>query len=133
MTDAERDLFDVLLEQVIEDLPAGSLDEMPLIVDDAPGDELLAALEMSEDERETLCGAFRKFPRRGRAMLTPFRPDTPCKVYLFREGIVRKAGGWSMDDADDRILEQIRETVQEQIAHRFEKEKEDARKHWRAF
>lgn len=135
MTDAERDLFDVLLEEAIEELPdrVRLLRDMPLIVDDLPDDELLVALEKPAAERGEICGAFQKFPRRGRSMLTPFRPDTPSKVYLFREGIVRKAGGWAGDDADQRIGEQIRETLREQIAHRFEEDKEDESKHWRAF
>lgn len=133
MTDAERDMFDVLLEQVIEELPAGAFDEMPLIVDDAPGDELLAALEQPASDRGVICGAFQKIPRRGRSMLTPFRPDTPSQVYLFREGVVARAGGWSVDDGGERIAGQIKATLREQIAHRFEKEKEDSMKHWRAF
>ncbi len=133
MTDAERELFDVLLEQVIEDLPAGSLDTMPLIVDDLPDEELLSVLEKSAEDQGSICGAFQRFPRRGRSMLTPYRPETPCQVYLFREGIVHKAGGWLLDDADTRIAEQIRSTLREQIAHRFEKEEDDATKFWRAF
>lgn len=133
MTDAERDLFDVLLEQVIGELPDRALETMPLIVDDVPDDELLEALEKPASERETICGAFRKYPRRGRSMLTPYRPDTPCQVYLFREGVVLKAGGWEPEDADARIADQIRATLREQIAHRFDKEKDDASKFWRAF
>jgi predicted Zn-dependent protease with MMP-like domain len=135
MTDAERDLFDVLLEEALEELPdrVRLLRDMPLIVDDLPDDELLAALEKPESGRGEICGAFQKFPRRGRAMLTPFRPDTPSKVYLFREGIVRRSGGWEGADADGRIGAQIRATLREQIAHRFEEEKKDECKHWRAF
>lgn len=133
MTDAERDLFDVLLEEVILELPEGSLDEMPLIVDDQPSDELLTVLGLPLEERDSVCGAFQKYPRRGRSMLTPFRPDTPSNLRLFREGIVRKAGGWTPDDADTRIAEQIRETLREQLTHCFEKEKDDPGMRWRAF
>lgn len=135
MTEAERDLFDTLLEEAIEELPQKEklLRDMPLIVDDEPDDEVLGALGESDAKRGEICGAFQKFPRRGRSMLTPFRPDTPSKVYLFREGIVRKAGGWAPEDADERVGAQIRATLREQIAHRFEEEKDDERKHWRAF
>jgi predicted Zn-dependent protease with MMP-like domain len=132
VTDAERDMFDVLLEQVIEDMPKGALDEMPLIDNDTPSDELLAVLNLQESEHDAICGAFQKFPRRKKSMLTPFRPETPSQVFLFREGVVRKAGGWAPDDSDTRIVEQIRETVREQLAHRFKKEKDES-KHWRAF
>lgn len=135
MTESERDMFDVLLEEALEELPRRErlLRDMPIIVDDEPDDDVLAELELPESERFKVCGAFWKFPRRKRSILTPWRPDTPSKVYLFRAGIVNKAGGWGSDDADDRIAAQIRSALREQIAHRFEEQQEDEREQWMIF
>jgi len=122
MTDAERELFDVLLEQVIEELPAGTIDEMPYIVDDEPDNQLMVALDIPHDQRETICGAFQMFRRRKRTIRMPFRPKTSSQVYLFREGIVTKAGGWTAENANARIKDQIRETMREQIIQRMVEE-----------
>ncbi len=64
MTDAERDRFDGLLEEAMEGLPVrvrAMLEEVPLIVDDRPEDELVRrlALELGEDVSEP--GAVEEF------------------------------------------------------------------------
>ena len=120
MTDTERELFDVLLEQAMLEFPQELFDDMPIVVDDEPDDRMLQLLNVPPDQRHEVRAVFRRLPpppgRRGRLTRPPLRPFT---VHLFRESIVRRAGGWTSPSADERVFEEIKSALQEQIAHRL--------------
>lgn len=120
MNDRHRARFDRLLEEVIEALPeriARLLDEVPVIVEDLPGDDILADLGMPRDEADELCGLHtgEAFTERGVEGTGPF----PSEIRLFREGIVAEAGGWGGADADERVREEVRITLLHEIGHQF--------------
>lgn len=123
MTRDERDRFDALVEEAIEDLPEGVralLDEVPVVVEDQPGPELLESLRKEsgpDSADEDLCGlhtgvAFteRSVERSG---------ELPAEIMLFRRGIVLSAGGWDGADGDDRVYEEIAVTLLHEIGHQF--------------
>lgn len=138
MTQQERDRFDSLLQEVLDDLPDGIrslLDEIPVIVEDRPSDELLRELAAEHGEPienwtpDSLCGlhtgvAFTERSVEGAA-------ETPGNIMLFREGIVAEAGGWMNEndespmDADDAVYEEIRVTLLHELGHQFGLDEED--------
>lgn len=127
MTEAERDRFDTLLEEALEELPEGvlrRLDEMPLVVDDRPSVEVLRAMGMTPSEGDHLCGLFTGLATTEESVLDTY-PNLPNQVQLYREGIVLAAGGWKGRDADDLVYEQIMITILHEIGHRFGLDEED--------
>jgi predicted Zn-dependent protease with MMP-like domain len=125
MTEAEQEKFDLLVEEVIENLPDGVrklLDEVPVIVEDRPSRELLQQLKEEgvtapEETDEDLCGlhtghAFTEEPLDNTGRL-------PSDIYLFREGILKQAGGWSGNDSEDDVYEEIWVTLLHEIGHQF--------------
>ena len=127
MTDAERDLFDTLLEEALLELPervTRMLDDMPLVVDDRPSAEVLRSMGMTPAEGDQLCGLFSGLADTELTVLDAL-PALPNQVQIYREGIVLTAGGWSQAEADDRVYEQIMITVLHEIGHRFGLDEED--------
>jgi predicted Zn-dependent protease with MMP-like domain len=137
MEKAERDRFDAILEEVLEDLPEDVrrlLDEVPVIVEDEPSPELLRQLaaEAGEDPADwtpdSLCGlhtgiAFTEQSIEG-------APQPTSDIRLFRLGIISEAGGWEEgdedpDDAEDAVYEQIRITLLHEIGHQFGLDEDD--------
>lgn len=129
MNETEREQFDSLLEQAIEQLPDSErlFKDMPLIVDDFPDEEFIESIE-SEERIDEMCGCFLQYPLMKKSWLQPYRPWTPCKMLLFRDAIVRKAGGWGADGSDERVGGVILETFRDLIEERFKK-REDKRRH----
>ena len=127
MTDAERQLFDNLLEEAMLELPTRirtALDDMPLIVDDRPSDELLAEMGMTPAEGDELCGVFSGFAETERSVFdAPL--IVPNQVQIFRVGIVAAAGGWDQPEADDLVYEQIMITILHEVGHRFGLDEDD--------
>lgn len=127
MTDAERDLFDTLLEEALDELPEGvlrMLDDMPLVVDDRPSGEVLRSMGMTPAEGDELCGLFTGLAQTEETLLeSPV--ELPNNVQLYREGIVLAAGGWKGRDAEDRVYEQIMITLLHEIGHRFGLDEDD--------
>jgi predicted Zn-dependent protease with MMP-like domain len=126
---AERDRVDRLVEAAIEALPVAIrslLDEVPLIVDDEPTDEILESLGLDPGDpalREELCGL-----HTGDALTEQSVEDSgrlPTDIHLFRVGIVILAGGWDGADADARVGEEIRITLLHEIGHHFGLEEDD--------
>jgi predicted Zn-dependent protease with MMP-like domain len=127
LTDAERDLFDTLLEEALLDLPehvVRTLDDMPLVVDDRPSAEVLRSMGMTPAEGDELCGLFSGFANTEETMLDS-PPALPNQVQIYREGVVLAAGGWAQAEADDRVYEQIMITILHEIGHRFGLDEED--------
>lgn len=135
MTNAERERFDALLEEVIEGLPDrlhAMLEEVPLIVDDRPEPELvqrlaqefgedLSAPDAAEEFASELCGLH------SGPMITERSVEdagvVPEDIRIFREGIINLAGGWAA--GDDAIYEEIAVTLLHEIGHHFGLDEED--------
>lgn len=127
MTDAERELFDALLEEALLELPerlVRALDDMPLVVDDRPSAEVLRSMGMRPDQGDELCGLFSGLAETEQTLLDSV-PMLPSEVQIYREGIVLAAGGWGQPEADDRVYEQIMITILHEIGHRFGLDEED--------
>lgn len=139
MTDQERERFDRLLEDVLAGVPErvrALLEEVPLIVEDAPSRQLLddLAREAGEDpaewDDETLCGLHTGVANTERSVEQD--AELPSQVTLFRKGIIAEAGGWEAPEedpnaADDAVYEQIRITLLHELGHQFGLDEEDLR------
>jgi predicted Zn-dependent protease with MMP-like domain len=136
MSPQEQEKFDVLVEEVIENLPDGVrqlLDEVPVIVEDRPTRELLAQLREEgvvtpeeAEESDSLCGlhtgvAFTEAPVDNTGQL-------PSDIFLFRDGILKQAGGWRGDEAEEGVYEEIWVTLLHEIGHQFGLSEEDLEK-----
>jgi predicted Zn-dependent protease with MMP-like domain len=128
MDPALRDKFDALLQAEIDRLPPAlheMLEEVPVVVDDEPSDEVLESLGMTRDEAHELCGLHTGIANTERSFADA---DLPAEIQLYRVGIVEEAGGWdvrAVPDADvgpggeAAVAEQIRITLLHEIGHQF--------------
>lgn len=129
MNPRERDRFDALLEEALEALPPklrSLIEEVPLVVEDMPSDELTDELislwgllegETRQEFREGLCGLHSGLGLTERSIEHP--PDLPEEIHIFRSGIILAAGGWDQEDADDAVYEEIMITLLHEIGHHF--------------
>jgi len=122
-----RRKFDRLLNQVIDELPAEYkklLNEIPLVVDDNPDEEIMGDLGVSESTE--LCGLYTGIPLTEKSVRhSGILPD---QIRIFRAGVLRAASdaaGWVDDDA---LLEQIRITVLHEMGHHFGLDEDDLRR-----
>lgn len=113
----QREVFDSLLDEEVASLPTdlqGLLEEVPLIVEDEPGDRLLAALKL--DRRRTeLCGLHWAVPLTEKSVWRG--AEMPGRMMLFRGPIIRlvtRAGG-----GREALRRQIRITMLHEIGHHF--------------
>lgn len=135
MNGKRRARFDELLEGVIGGLPErvrALLDEVPVIVEDRPSDELIQELaqEAGEDPADwspdDLCGLHTGTAFTERSVDSPH--DLPSDIMLFREGIVAEAGGWDNEHGEAEVARQIRITLLHEIGHQFGLDEEDLRR-----
>lgn len=135
MNPKRRDRFDQLLERVLAELPEGIralLEEVPVIVEDRPSEELLAQLAAEEGEDpaswdpDELCGLHTGTAFTERSVESTH--DLPSDIMLFREGIVAEAGGWEGEENDGEVLRQIRITLLHEIGHQFGLDEDDLRR-----
>lgn len=135
MTPAERKRFDTLLEEALDNLPPklrAMLDQVPLVVDDRPDDDLARELyeELGDDEAETLeefieslCGLHTGIPLTEDSVM--HSGEMPPNIRLFREGVVQIAGGWkpaegeTAKEVDEALYEEIMITLLHEIGHHF--------------
>ncbi len=129
MTQRERDRFDGLLEEALENLPPklhDLLEEVPLVVEDVPSekltDELMESMGLLEGEtreefRDGLCGLHSGLGLTERSV--EHSHELPEDIRLFRTGIVNLAGGWDQAEADDLVYEEIMVTLLHEIGHHF--------------
>lgn len=139
LADAERDRFDALVEEALDELPPAIrdlLEEVPLIVIDEPTDTMLRDLGLDpadRDVRAELCGLHTGVPNTEAGLEAP--PTLPGMIHLFRRGTIAQAGGWGAvrndgfaeDDrpADDRVYEEIMITLLHEIGHQFGLDEDD--------
>ncbi len=113
-TSRQRDLFDQVFESVLETLPPRYrcvLDEVPVIIDDAPPSSLLEDLDADPGD---VCGLHTGIPITERSVEdSGVQGDT---IHLFRTGIVEAAGGI---DCLKGLREEIRITLLHELGHHF--------------
>ena len=152
MNDRERERFDELVEEAINEMPPGIrklIDQVPVVVTDGPDAALVqkliveGLLEDGEDGSD-LCGLHSGIALTHRSVEDPdgwgiADGGEPEQISLFREGIVDLAfsseedGGfegaiacdWSAQDADDRVYEEICITLLHEIGHHFGLDEDD--------
>lgn len=130
LTEDVRDRFDGLVAEVIDGLPprvAALLDEVPVVVLDLPTAEMLSSLGMDpkdREEAEALCGLHTGVSNTERS-LESTSGELPSQIHLFRLGIVRLAGGFAGEDADERVLDEIAVTLLHEIGHEFGLDEDD--------
>ncbi len=126
MTDQQRQAFDRLVDEVIENLPdalQALVDEVPIIVLDRPTPAIAKSLGMTEDEARELCGLHSGIAMTERSV--EHSGVLPTDVHIFREGIVDLAGGWDANDAENRIYEEIRITILHELGHHYGLDEDD--------
>jgi predicted Zn-dependent protease with MMP-like domain len=134
MTEAQREEFDAILEDVIDGLPrsiGALLNEVSLVVMDRPTPEmveelrrdgLLTAEEGGDADGGDLCGL-----HTGTGLTERSVEDSgvlPDQIHLFRDGIaalaLEEAGlGWGEPAAAEAIYEETRTTLLHEIGHHF--------------
>lgn len=129
MSKQNRDRFDALLEDVIDQLPPAIrelIEQVPVIALDRPTPAMLRDLGLdprSEDDATSLCGLHSGTADTERSV--EHSGDLPSNIHIFREGIVELAGGWEGDRAEDQIWEEIMVTLLHEIGHQFGLDEDD--------
>lgn len=141
ISEPERERFDELLEGVLEHLPAHLhhlLDEVPLIIEDAPPRSLIRSFIERNPELDPralpqqLCGLYTGFPVTVRSIEQPSR--IPDRIMLFRLGIFNAARHKYLQgvgppgqasDWEGALVEQIRITLLHEIGHHFGLDEDD--------
>jgi predicted Zn-dependent protease with MMP-like domain len=124
----DRQVFDEILDQTIEHLPRqlhALLEEVPLIVEDEPGEALLADMEAGGEMEGggDLCGLHWGTPLTDRSV--EHGADMPDRMMLFRGPILRMAGyhGSGLGVRGGRGLTELRRqikiTLLHEIGHHF--------------
>jgi len=132
VNDPDRARFDRLLDDALPQLPASlrsMLDQLQLIVDDVPEQNLLNQLDV--DDATDLCGLHSGIPLTERSVEDA--PTLPTSIHLFREGIVKMAGGWEEWTDDDGepmggeeiVQEEIVITLLHELGHHFGLDEDD--------
>jgi predicted Zn-dependent protease with MMP-like domain len=128
LRDAERKLFDRLLKGHIAALPEDVLswlEEVPVIVEDEPGEDLLREMGMTPGE-DDLCGLHSGVALTERSV--EHSGHEPDHILLFRGPILRLAG-WSLDHDSPagraELKRQIHITLLHEIGHHFGLDEDD--------
>lgn len=135
MDPAERERFDRLFEEALEQLPPRIhelLAEVPVILEDRPDPELAKRLyhelgheegESVEEFAEGLCGLHTGVALTERSVQDA--GELPSNIMIFREGVVETAGGWEAgegetdEEVEDAVFEEIMITLLHEIGHQF--------------
>lgn len=129
LSSSDRDRFDALLEEAIEQLPPALrklIDEVPVVALDRPTREMLVDLGIdpaNEEEAESLCGLHSGVANTDKSV--DRSGDLPSDIHLFREGIIDLAGGFEQPEADDIVYEEIMVTLLHEIGHQFGLDEDD--------
>ena len=107
----DRTKFEKLVEQAIRQLPAEfreKLENVVVIVEDSPSDEVLDRMEISDDD--TLFGLYEGTPLTERGFDTPLHPD---RIWIFQGPIEEEC------ETEEEIREEIKTTIVHEVAHFF--------------
>ncbi len=123
LTRDQRERFDRLLEAEINALPPQVrqwLDEVPVIVEDEPSEELLDEMDVADDD--DLMGVHSGIPLTQRSVED--HPDVPDHILIFRRPIYETAG-WP-GAVDRRALRrEVHVTLLHEIGHHFGLDEDD--------
>ena len=128
LTQAERDAFDALLEDVLAELPehvTQQLEELPVIVEDELGAALRAELGLADDE--DLLGLYSGDALPDRADPTPYADH----VLIFRGPIMRLAEMHALSQRNDpqayehELARQVRITLLHELGHHYGLDEDD--------
>lgn len=125
----DRDRFDALLEEAIEQLPPALrqlIDEVPVVALDRPTARMMRDLGIDPDDEEeatSLCGLHSGVANTEQSVERS--GELPSDIHLFREGIIALAGGFDQADADDIVFEEIMVTLLHEIGHQFGLDEDD--------
>ena len=128
VTPSERELFDRLLQQVIAELPPRLqrlLEEVPVIVDDAPTPQILHRLGLEDDEGGALCGLYTGIPLTRKSV--EHSGVLPDAIHLFRDGVLDEAADKQGYVSDESLLRQVRVTLLHEMGHHFGLDEADLR------
>jgi predicted Zn-dependent protease with MMP-like domain len=119
-----RDVFDELMQAVIDDAPPqvrAILEEVPVTVDDRPSREQLRSLKIRRGEQ--LCGLYTGVPlnRRGGA----HGGVLSDAVHLFREGIIHTTIANHGALTEESLQRQIRITLLHELGHHVGLDEDD--------
>ncbi len=130
----DRDIFDEVLDRVIAGLPVRLhelLEEVPLIVEDEPGEALLADLFADVDGGD-LCGLHWGTALTDRSVeASGDQPGVPDRMMLFRGPIIRLAGFHGTGQGVGRsrglaeLRRQVKITLLHEIGHHFGLDEDD--------
>ena len=129
MTGAQRERFDALVAEAIEALPEPLrelIDRVPVIVLDRPDEPMCRAIGADPEDAGEICGLYTGLAETERELSHP--PELPDRVHLFREGIVREAGGWRGRRQEDRVYEEFAVTLLHELGHHFGLDEDDLRR-----
>jgi predicted Zn-dependent protease with MMP-like domain len=125
----DRDRFDALLEEAIEQLPPALrklIDEVPVVALDRPTAAMMRELGIDpndEEEATSHCGLHSGVSNTEKSVERS--GDLPSDIHLFREGIIELAGGFNQPEADDIVYEEIMVTLLHEIGHEFGLDEDD--------
>ncbi|MFN7019824.1 MAG: metallopeptidase family protein [Phycisphaerales bacterium] len=143
LTDDQRERFDALLQDAIDELPENIrtlVDQVPIVVLDEPSPEMISMLKRdgtldADDGGLDLCGLHTGVAITERGVDDPAgwgafgSPSAdgagPEQIHLFRRGICHLAGGWSQPHAEQEIYEEIRITLLHEIGHHYGLDEQD--------
>jgi predicted Zn-dependent protease with MMP-like domain len=106
-----RDRFEKLVQRAVAGLPdefRSRLQNVAVIVEDRPSDELLERMELSADD--TLFGLYEGVPLTERGFEAPLYPD---RIFIFQEPIE------DVCENEEEILDEVQTTIVHEVAHFF--------------
>lgn len=116
VTPRNRNRFDRLLEQVLDEMPDivhQLLDKIPLHVEDYPSEQVMQ--QTGAEYRDELCGLFTGIPITDRHVeQSGMLPDV---VTIYREGILEAARDAAGRVTAPALREEIRITILHELAH----------------
>ena len=125
----DRDRFDALLEEAIEQLPPALrklIDEVPVVALDRPTAAMMRDLGIDpndEEEATSLCGLHSGVSNTDKSV--EHSGELPSEIHIFREGIIELAGGFNQPEGDDIVYEEIMVTLLHEIGHEFGLDEDD--------
>ena len=115
MERARREEFDAILEEVLAELPAyvrEQLDEVPVIVEDEPSEQVRFDMHDDGPHLSELCGLHHGVPLTQQS--SQYAEAIAPVILLFRGPISRLA-----EEEGDELRRQIRITLLHEIGHHF--------------
>ncbi|MBS0187696.1 MAG: metallopeptidase family protein [Planctomycetes bacterium] len=125
----ERERFDALLEEAIDQLPEELqrlIEEVPVVALDRPTPEMLRDLGIDPDDEEeaaSLCGLHSGVSNTEKSV--EHSGELPPEIHIFREGILSLAGGFEQPEGEDIVYEEIMVTLLHEIGHQFGLDEDD--------